>query len=88
LSPHIGAISPDRGKSCNKSNRTGYAHPGIPRRVRYLVRYLACAWLGGRCGIVPSRAPGAAPIEQGGPDGLGVVALADQDGQELGAVRK
>jgi hypothetical protein len=41
LNPHGGEISPVRGYSPNKSNKDRPALPRIPRRVRYLARYLA-----------------------------------------------
>jgi hypothetical protein len=46
LNTHFGAISPDRGNHAIGVTRPGRTYPGIPRSVRYLVRYLACAWLG------------------------------------------
>ena len=47
LNTETGEISPDRGNHATGAGRT---HPAIPRRVRYLVRYLACTWLCGRSG--------------------------------------
>jgi hypothetical protein len=49
LNTETGEISPDRGNHAIKVTQLGRTYPGIPRRVRYLVRYLACTWLGGRC---------------------------------------
>jgi hypothetical protein len=36
---------PGSGKSCNKGNKSGAAHPGIPLSVRCLYRYLVDARL-------------------------------------------
>ena len=46
LNTETGAISPDRGNHAIRVTRTGRPHPAIPRRVRYMVRHLACASLG------------------------------------------
>jgi hypothetical protein len=55
-------ISPDRGNHAIGVTRAGRTHPGIPQRVRYLARCLACAGLGGRAGICSrSRARQADP---------------------------
>ena len=51
LNPETGEISPDRGNHAMRVTGAGRTHPAIPRRVRYLVRELACTLLGGRCGI-------------------------------------
>jgi len=45
LNTETGEISPDRGNHAIRVTRPGRTHPAIPRRVRYPVRYLACAWL-------------------------------------------
>lgn len=51
-----GEISPDRGNHAIRVTGAGRTRPGIPRRVRYLVRYLACTWLCGRRGhLLPHR---------------------------------
>jgi hypothetical protein len=42
LNTETGAISPDRGNHAIRLTRPGRMRPGIPRRVRYLVRCLAC----------------------------------------------
>ncbi len=42
--PETGAISPDRGNHAIRVTRAGRERSGIPRRVRYLVHCLACAW--------------------------------------------
>ena len=52
-------ISPDRGNHATRVTRPGRTYPRIPRRVRYLVGYLACTWLCGRWAYAP--APLAAP---------------------------
>ena len=46
MNTETGAISPDRGNHAIKVTRAGLTRPDIQRRVRYSVRYLACAWLG------------------------------------------
>jgi hypothetical protein len=52
LNTETGAISPDRGNHAIRVTETGRTHPGIPRRVRYLV----CTWLDGQCGhLLPHR---------------------------------
>jgi hypothetical protein len=56
LEHETGEISPDRGNHAIRVTGAGRTHPGIPRRFRYLVRHLACVWLGGRCG--PSASVG------------------------------
>ena len=43
LNTETSAISPDRGNHAITVTRSECAHCGIPRSVRYLVRYLACA---------------------------------------------
>ena len=43
--------SPDRGNHAIRVTGAGRPHPAIPRRVRYLFRYLARAWLGSRCRV-------------------------------------
>jgi hypothetical protein len=62
LNTETGEISPDRGNHAIRVTRPRQMHPGIPRRVRYLVRRLACTWLRGRCGRLPS-----APLGSGAP---------------------
>ena len=42
LNTETGAISPDRGNHAIKVTRPGQIRPVIPRRVRHMVRYLAC----------------------------------------------
>jgi hypothetical protein len=49
-------ISPDRGNHAIRVTRVRWMYRGVPPSVRYLVRYLACTWLCGRCGhLLPHR---------------------------------
>jgi hypothetical protein len=50
LNTETGEISPDRGNHAIRVTGAARPHPAIPRRVRCLVRHLACHGWGGRCG--------------------------------------
>jgi hypothetical protein len=52
LNTETGEISPDRGKSCNKSNTSRRERPAIPLSVRCLLSHLACPWRAAGAGII------------------------------------
>ena len=64
LNTETDAISPDRGNHAIRVTRPRQTHPGIPRCIRYLVRYLACTWLCGRC-RASAPPPSAAAVPRG-----------------------
>jgi len=55
VNTETGEISPDRGNHAISVTGAGRTHPAIPRRVRYLSRYLARAWLGRQVPGICSR---------------------------------
>jgi len=74
LNTETGEISPDRGNHAISITGAGHTHPVIPRRVRYMLFYLACMPLGGTAGPLHPYADYTARVLRRPPDAMPIAA--------------